>query len=644
MTRRASLLLIAGVLALAVVLVFTLIVPREPEENAGTSDPGAVATTRVPAATDAPGTAILPEARPGAAPAPVPQPIQDEPAVVDDAVAAAASLRVIDRAGRPVSGATVRAHRVEGEGIVRTRRLLGPARQTDAEGRVRLERLPAGPALGVHVRAAGFAPGVRETFVLRADETQDLGDVVLDPGFPLTGRVADGAAMPIEAAEVEVAELGFFEGGDPDPMLVLTDAEGRYVVEHLGPRQYQVEARAEGHASDSAVLSLMLGGTTEGQRQDFRLLAADNHLAGLVLGPDDLPVPGCTVTASRHDAGRRTYASLETTAGEDGRWRFDALAEGSHQLGLHAPTHYLPRPVRVEAGRDDVVLRVQAGLSVHGQLVCDGEPPRRFDVRTLPHGPSGAGLLSGHDLAQRVTAADPPGSFTVAGLKPGSYRFEVAADGWAVTTSADVVIGHDGGDAELMLRLLRGGTISGRVDPADPGLAAELRGADYDPALPLESLFPTRPMHALVAPTGADGAFRIEHVPPGDYTLTLRGAGRPPVHVRGLRVEDEEPLDVGRVALPLGGTLLGNVLGPDGRERAGVRVTATSDSHHQEAVTDAHGAFRMAAVPDGDYDVVAVPANLWEALRFEARAFVAVRSGEEQPVLLRLAERTAPPR
>jgi hypothetical protein len=551
---------------------------------------------------------------------------------------------VIDRAGQPVVGATLSVHRMRGQGIVRTREALELSFISGQDGRVRLSRLPVDQKLGLQAHSPDFAPTARESFVLHEGQVLDLGDIVLAPGFPLIGRVTDADGSPIEAAEIEVTELGFLQGGDPQPVVALSDANGQYRVEHLGPRQYMIEARAAGHAADSTVLSLMLGGAPSGQRQDFVLRLADSYLGGLVLGSDNLPVPDCLLNASRRDPNRHTFAQLETVTDATGRFRFEALATGDYQLDLRSRSHYLPEPVRVSSGRDDTVLRAQSGLRVHGTLSCGGALPLDFDVRTLPDGPSGARLLPGHKLKQRVIEADPPGSFEIDGLRPGSYRFEVTAAGWAVTTSSDVILGQDSGEADLLVHLLRGGTIIGRVDPATPDLTVELRGADYDPSLAFESLFPTQPVHSLVAPTAADGGFRLVHVPPGDYTLTLRGAERPPVHVRDLHVMDEQELDVGVLQLPLGGTLFGNVHGSDGRPRDSVRVTATSDTHHQEAITDATGAFRMTSLPAGEYVVVAVPAGLWEALRFEARATVTVRAREEQPVLLPLTERERPPR
>lgn len=642
-SRRASLLFVLGVLGLAVLLSLRLLVPDEPVEPHAA--PPAADAAREPAAEPhASGAPVLPGASPAAGRDRTPEPIRTAVPEPEPAASGTAKARVIDRAGSPVGNAVLYVHQMHGQGLLQVREPLPLSAQSGADGTVHLTRLPLDLPLGVQVRSPDHAPSVRETFRVQAGRVQDLGDIVVEPGFPLAGRVTDGDGTPIEAAEIALAELGFLQGGDPRPVLAVTDSDGRYRVEHLGSRQYSLEARAVGYASDTTVLSFMLGGVPAGQSQDFVLLAADQQLAGFVLGPDDGPVPGCTLTASRRDPGRRTYAALETVSDARGAFRFEALAAQPYQLDLRSPTHYLPKPLRVESGRLDLAVRVQRGLAVSGTLVCDAEPPSRFDIRILPDGSSGAGLLPGGGPERQVRAADPPGSFRIDGLRPGSYRFEVRAEGWAVTTSSEVILGHDGGDAELLVHLLRGGTLRGRVDPPTPDLSAELRGADYDPALALESLFPTAPVHALVAPTAADGGFRLEHVPPGEYTLSLRGGDRPPVHVRDLQLEEGQTLDIGTLALPLGGTLFGNVHGPDGRPRSGVRVTATSDGHHQETVSDASGAFRMTAVPEGDYLVVAVPSNLWEALRLEARVSVTLRPRDELPILLAMTERAQVPR
>ena len=98
------------------------------------------------------------------------------------------------------------------------------------------------------------------------------------------------------------------------------------------------------------------------------------------------------------------------------------------------------------------------------------------------------------------------------------------------------------------------------------------------------------------------------------------------------------------IRLPRGGVIFGNVLGPDGQPSVGARVTALATDRQEQAVTDPSGAFRLPPLPAGDYDLRAVPAAVWEALRYEAQAHVTLEAGTEQPVLLTFTERTLPPR
>jgi hypothetical protein len=229
-------------------------------------------------------------------------------------------------------------------------------------------------------------------------------------------------------------------------------------------------------------------------------------------------------------------------------------------------------------------------------------------------------------------------------LWPGSYRFEVLAPGFALTSSADVILGPGQGMAEVVIPLQVGGEVKGQLQPALAGVRAELREADWDPASPLESTFPTSPVHGLFAVTAPDGRFHLEHVPVASYVLTLRPPGAPPIHVRDVEVREAELTDVGALTAEQGGTLFGNVVGADGQQRSGVRVSAAGERHQAQVVTDAQGAFRLEALPPGEYEVQATPGNLWEALRFAASAHVTLHGGEELGVELQLVERPAQPR
>ena len=641
MTRRSLLLIVAVLLLAAAGGVLWLLQP----DRAGTSSaPARTAATEPesPALPQPAGGASAPESL-GAAPAHPVQAIESPggaPAVIEG--------RVIDRGGSAIAGATLQVLLLTGNAPFRTREDAGLTGTSAGDGRFHLVGAPAGEALALEVAHDDFAPSLREPFTGAPGHTTDLGDIVLEDGLALTGTVSGAAGEPLAGASVKLSDVATLSatGAVSKPLrTVTTDERGGYALPHLALRQYAVEAEAEGHLRATTVLSLVLGAPAGSWRQDFQLLPADSRLFGRVLDPDERPVAGATLRLSQRQQRANTYFLENSSTDNDGNYLFDDLAQGHYQLELNCAAFYLPQPVDLPAGPESQVVHVQRALSVHGQLQADGELPLNFLVGVRPDGRTGAGLVSGEPVEREIKGSDPRGSFVVDGLRPGTYRFAVSAPGFAETTSQDVVLGPGSGRTDVLIPLTRGGAIAGHLSEPLAGVRIELRGDDYDPALSIESTFPTPPLPGLVVKTDDQGAFRVEHVPEGAYTLSARPAAAPPLHVRSVQVGEGATTDVGTLALLRGGVVFGNVLGADGRPRQGVRIAAQGPAHQQQALSDAQGGFRLEALPPGDYELTASPGNLWEALRFEARQTVSVKAGEERPVLLTLTERQpVPPR
>ena len=635
MTSRGLLTLIVVVAVLACGGILLLLRgPAEPDARAPIAPH--------PAAPDAAPPPVLPEPlartdRPDEASATAPAAAR----IDTSGAASSVTARVIDRAGHAVTHARVAAFEREDDPPFRTRHELKRHETTGDDGRVRFVGLPAGADLGLEVDHPDFATEVKETFRVAAGDDLDLGDIVLQEGLLLHGTVFGAENQPLPGATVTMSDVTAMLGQpDAAPARSTTsDEAGRYGFAHLATRQYALEASAPGHGATSLVLSLMLGGGMPDLTQVFHLERADSQLGGWVLGPDDRGIADVPLTLTRSQAQANAYFLRRGRSGPDGRFDFPEVPAGVYNIDLDAEECYVDRPVQVVAGPDDQVVHAQLALVVHGVLAAS-PAPTEFRLHVQPDGRTGAGLL-GHGRETQDLKGD---GFELRGLRPGSYRFEVQAPGFAVSSSSDVILGPGQGPAEVVIQLLRGGSIGGHLQPAAAGVRAELREPDWDPASPIESTFPTAPIHGLVTTTSPEGRFLLEHVPPATYVLTLRPPGAPPIHVRDVQVREGEATDVGSLAVERGGALFGNVVGADGRERTGVRVSVTSDRHQAQALTDAQGAFRLDALPPGDYEVQATPGNLWEALRFGATEHVTLHPGEELGVALTLAERAPPPR
>lgn len=555
--------------------------------------------------------------------------------------------RVVDGDGLVVPDATVVAF-LSGDGApFRTRRDLDVRVATGPDGRFTLDGLPADTTCGVEVRPPDHAPLLREPFAVGADETLELGDLVVRAGVSVTGVVSDlrtGAELP--GVEVELYDMTArfrSEGREVVPIdVAVTDDDGVYRFEHLAMRQYELSVDHEAYIPLTSVLTFVLAMGGKPARQDFALERADQRVEGSVVSVvDGSPVDGVTLRVSRSQPNANGYYAAETTSDERGTFRLDGVPSGRLTLELRDDRWFVATPMRVDAPAADVVVDARPAQWVDVTLVAPPghELPEVVDATVKPVPGGGGALVPSARPRRRLDVDD--GGFRFDGLRHGRYRLEITAADYAVTTSPQFELLRGVDSTSVVVPLALGATIRGRVEPAAAGVRVEVRPSDYDPSLSIETTFPTPPAHGLRTTTDDDGAFAIARIPAEVYVVSIRADGAPPVHLFDVELDEGEVLDLGVVERPLGGSVVGQVLGPDGEPREGTRVLVTSDDHHGQTTSDAAGAFVLDALPPGTYEITATPgaANFWEALRYEAREQVTVSAGGKTRVTLTLTER-----
>ena len=128
--------------------------------------------------------------------------------------------RIVDPQGRPLAEATVSAteRRAPSGGMRAAGRSARPslfgaslaeslgAVKTGADGRFRLTGLAAGEA-DVSARLAGRRVGHAAVSELVERGGRDVGDIVLEPGSSIAGRVLDERGRPIEGARLSVSSM-----------------------------------------------------------------------------------------------------------------------------------------------------------------------------------------------------------------------------------------------------------------------------------------------------------------------------------------------------------------------------------------------------------------------------------------------------
>lgn len=448
---------------------------------------------------------------------------------VPDAVALRGQVRA--GAGGPgVGGALVRLK-------VRSRQsagLLCVDFQSGGDGRFDVA-VPQGDPVGIEVEAPGFAPWptprehgkvLRALRALRGAGPVEL-DVPLAPGAGVSGRVTHAGS------ERAVAGLTLLFRPRRGPLReALTDAGGRYVLEHLNPERYTVSVRDDPWypAKDQPLVLEVPAGPPQAQTLDVRVERA-RRLAGVVLGSAGEPahgarvwiVGGGRVVRSVRDAGR----DLEAFTDAAGRWRIADLPPGSAVYVRAALGAAQARPVLVSGERaavDDLVLRLEPTASVSGlatDLVTrEPVPGARVEAR-----PAQGDGRTGH-----WATCDAEGRYVIEGLLPGDWELRAMKPGFLEPVVETLTIRPGADDLRAGLRVDPGEVFAGRVVGADgrplAGARVTLTGTDEQ----------GKGLRAQRATTKADGLFRISGVPHrGLYQFRVDKPAHLPVVEGGLR-------------------------------------------------------------------------------------------------------------
>ena len=295
-----------------------------------------------------------------------------------------------------------------------------PSILTDSDGVFLLEGLDAGACRAI-VRAAGFATWRLDG--VEPDETgSDIGDVEMDAGMIVVGKVYDRMDRPITGAVVEITEAAAY--AYYAEATVRTDHNGYFRAERLPVGRWKLVATqgqetaretVEGEAWETVEVDLMLGGI----RVEGEVWLGDERAAGgtLILTTEGAQAPGVVVMMQRVTADRQFFGidqqPLQFMVSGDGRFAGSGLAAGRYYAsytpvgGGSAPITKILEVPQVESFQCAIQY---SDAVVEGIVIdTDGRPVAGASV-----------LASAGDGIQDATAfTDAEGRFLVRGLEPG---------------------------------------------------------------------------------------------------------------------------------------------------------------------------------------------------------------------------------
>ncbi len=407
--------------------------------------------------------------------------------------------RIVDAEGRPLAG-RARVEEYEGKALppFASDMLVAAA---GADGAFALGPLPLG-SLEVTVSAPRHASRRVEAGVSARGRAVDLGDVALDPGLAIRGRVRDREGRGVEAAAVRATTLGPGAAGEGEAE---SGAAGRFEIGGLRPGRYEVTASATGYATGRAVAEA-------GGEEIEVVLDEGGTLTGRVADESGAPVEDAQVTA-RDESGTERWRVASGRSDEgDGRFALRDVPPGRYDLEVRAGDRgeASRAGVRVAAGRaTDVGTVVLARGGVVEGVVVDGEG------RGVPGATVAAEREANVRTGRRETQTGSSGAFELRGLPTGATFLTARHPSYAASPPVEVAVDPERETPAVRIVLVRGGRIEGRAVHRDgrPFTAGRVQ------AWPLDD-------RGSVGEWGqgaldAGGAFVLDRVPPGRVSVAL---------------------------------------------------------------------------------------------------------------------------
>ncbi|MCA9655207.1 MAG: carboxypeptidase regulatory-like domain-containing protein [Myxococcales bacterium] len=339
---------------------------------------------------------------------------------------------VRDEKGQPVTGVTV--------GLQGPR--WGGSAHTNDEGRFALEgvavgeyRIKANRGWTEQMRAPGATDDdeAGERIEVRAGETTEIDLVVESQAGVITGRVLDEGGEPVadafvdatresdSAAASESGGRGRARWGSWDEQPVLTDADGRFTLEHLAEGgTYSVYANRKG-GGEAIAEKVAVGSDVELSIGETGVLAGVVKLAGGGF-PERFDVDVMDRAAGIYEGDDFFRSS--------GKWRITNLPAGKYEITVTAAEGNAKTEVELPEGGEqaDVEITLIPRITVTGTLVDSetGEPVPGLKVSVNAEG-GGFFLNMGETKADQKDISDAQGRFVVEDAPTGTITLMAMA-------------------------------------------------------------------------------------------------------------------------------------------------------------------------------------------------------------------------
>ncbi len=393
---------------------------------------------------------------------------------------------VIDSAtGLPLSGAIIAASGVKTY-----------TASADASGNFALSAVDAG-GYAVSVSSAGYGTQTY-TVTIIAGTTTNLGNIALAINATtgtVQGKVTDASGgAPIAGATITITGSATWTAA--------TSADGTYKITGIAPGAITISADKTGYIAVSGTSTVTAGGSVlfSPALSTTPPVETTGVLKGTVANNAGQPVSGAAVSV----LGKKTYAASTGTAGE---FSVSAMDVDTYSVTVTAPG-FLSQSYSVT-----ILAGVTTDIGTVNLLPSPVTGRVSGIVTDSVTGSALAGVTvfaTGASTWQAVTGSD--GTYEISDVKPGAVALSAArTDYGTVTGTGTVTAGGTLTFSPGMVMLPTTGEVKGTVIDSSTGQA--ISGA-------IISLV-TGTYPAKTTTTDATGAFSVNSLSPGNYTLTI---------------------------------------------------------------------------------------------------------------------------
>lgn len=294
------------------------------------------------------------------------------------------------------------------------------------------------PNLFIQFRSDGYRSGPIPPIALKAGQTIQNQEILLEPSTPVTGFVKNGGGEPVPAATVRFFPLKswspYHEDFDPtkqkDPQSTTsTKTDGSFVWKNAESRDYGVFAFKVG------VGYAIIGDLSKESSNDLPEIRLEPFasIEGIVYeGGNPLPIAPVNLsidrrhTTSLSDAVTRRYQQSAVTDRE-GRYRFDNVLGNTHyRIYLKEPTskglggrYARNEPIYARSGEHAVcIIGGEAGSKVSGRISASHET-------SVVGAEVSLSTIGGSGSKHYATRANAKGEYELRSIAPGTYNLRV---------------------------------------------------------------------------------------------------------------------------------------------------------------------------------------------------------------------------